>query len=114
VSSMLLAFGTCSCLASEEEGGGTNGCWFSQVLCPAGGWGWECWPCVYSIWKSGLAIYSPSWPGTHNPPTSASQVLGLQKCATMPSLKHHNLGKFMLGRFERETERRREGGRNRA
>jgi hypothetical protein len=26
VSSMLLAFGTCSCLASEEEGGGTNGC----------------------------------------------------------------------------------------
>jgi hypothetical protein len=31
-------------------------------------------------------LCSPGWPGTHDPPASASQVLQLQLCAIMPSL----------------------------
>jgi hypothetical protein len=31
-------------------------------------------------------LCSSDWPSTHVPPASASQVLGLQVCTTMPSL----------------------------
>jgi hypothetical protein len=44
------------------------------------------------------SLYSPGCPGTHfvdqaglklrNPPASASQVLGLKTCATMPGFKY--------------------------
>jgi len=44
--------------------------------------------------RQGFSLYSPGCPGTHsvdqaglelrNPPASASQVLGLKACATMP------------------------------
>jgi hypothetical protein len=30
-------------------------------------------------------LHSPGWPQTHDPPTSASQMLGLYTCTTMPS-----------------------------
>jgi hypothetical protein len=46
------------------------------------------------IFRDRVSLYSPDCPGTHsvdqavlelrNPPASASQVLGLKTCATMP------------------------------
>ena len=58
-------------------------------LCVCGG------GCFGIFWDS-VSLYSPGCPGTHsedqaglelrNLPASASQVLGLQACATMPSL----------------------------
>jgi hypothetical protein len=32
-------------------------------------------------------VYSPGWPQTRHPFASASQVLGLQACTTMPGIK---------------------------
>jgi hypothetical protein len=34
----------------------------------------------------GEGLLAPNWPWTHNPPASASQVLGLQACSAIPSL----------------------------
>jgi hypothetical protein len=49
------------------------------------------------FFQDSISLCSPGCPGTHfldqaglelrNPPASASQVLGLKACATMPSLK---------------------------
>jgi hypothetical protein len=46
------------------------------------------------VFQDRVSLYSPGCPGTHfvdqaglelrNPPASASQVLGLKACATMP------------------------------
>jgi hypothetical protein len=35
----------------------------------------------------GVSLRSPDWPGTHHPPASASQVLGLQGCSTTTDLQ---------------------------
>jgi hypothetical protein len=47
------------------------------------------------VFQDRVSLYGPGYPGTHfvdqaglklrNPPASASQVLGLKACATMPS-----------------------------
>jgi hypothetical protein len=49
------------------------------------------------VFRDRASLYNPGYPGTHfvdqaglelrNPPTSASQVLGLKECATMPGDK---------------------------
>jgi hypothetical protein len=51
---------------------------------------------IYFVFRDRVSLYSPGCPGTHfvdqtglelrNPPASASQVLGLKACATMPDL----------------------------
>jgi hypothetical protein len=33
-----------------------------------------------------VSLCDPAWPQTHNPPVSASSVLGLQMCVTMPGI----------------------------
>jgi hypothetical protein len=48
----------------------------------------------FLVFRDRVSLCSPGWPGTHsvdqaglklrNPPASASQVLGLKACATMP------------------------------
>jgi hypothetical protein len=48
------------------------------------------------VFRDRISLYSPGCPGTHfvdqaglelrNPPASASRVLGLKACATMPGL----------------------------
>jgi hypothetical protein len=50
------------------------------------------------LFRDRVSLYSPGCPGTHfvdqaglelrNPPASASWVLGLKVCATMPSPAH--------------------------
>jgi hypothetical protein len=50
--------------------------------------------CLFFVFQGRVFLYSPGFPGTHfldqaglelrNPPASASQVLGLKVCATMP------------------------------
>jgi hypothetical protein len=42
----------------------------------------------YLIWFFGdmVSLYGPGWPRTPDLPASASQVLALQACATMPDL----------------------------
>ena len=52
-------------------------------------------PFFFLVFQDRVSQYSPGCPGTHsvdqaglelrNPPASASQVLGLKACATMPS-----------------------------
>jgi hypothetical protein len=49
----------------------------------------------HSFFRDRVSLYSPGYPGTHsvdqaglelrNPPASASRVLGLKACATMPA-----------------------------
>jgi hypothetical protein len=49
---------------------------------------------IFWVFRDRVSLYSPGCPGTHsvdqaglelrNPPASASQVLGLKMCATMP------------------------------
>jgi hypothetical protein len=49
---------------------------------------------LFCFFQDRVSLYSPGCPGTHsvdqaglklrNPPASASQVLGLKACATMP------------------------------
>jgi hypothetical protein len=34
-----------------------------------------------------VSLCSPRWPQTHNPPASASCMLGLQACTTAPNLQ---------------------------
>jgi hypothetical protein len=56
----------------------------------------------FSFLRDRVSLYSPGCPGTHsvdqvglkirNPPSSASQVLGLKVCATMPSSNYFLLG----------------------
>jgi hypothetical protein len=51
---------------------------------------------IYLVFQDRVSLYSPGCPGTHfveqaglelrNPPASASRVLGLNMCATMPDL----------------------------
>jgi hypothetical protein len=49
----------------------------------------------FLLFRDRVSLYSPGCPRTHsvdqaglrNPPASASQVLGLKACATMPSLE---------------------------
>jgi hypothetical protein len=51
--------------------------------------------CCFLFFRDRVSLYSPDCPGTHsvdqadlelrNSPASASQVLGLKACATMPS-----------------------------
>jgi hypothetical protein len=59
--------------------------------------------CLFVCFPDRVSLYSPGCPGTHsvdqaglelrNPPASASQVLGLKVCATMPDCL------FVLGQY---------------
>jgi hypothetical protein len=52
--------------------------------------------CLFFVFRDKVSLYSPGCPGTHfveqaglelrNLPASASQVLGLKVCGTMPGL----------------------------
>jgi hypothetical protein len=45
----------------------------------------EFWLLLLVFETGSCLVQNPSWPWTHNSPTSASKVLELQTCATMPS-----------------------------
>jgi hypothetical protein len=52
--------------------------------------------CLFLVFRDRVSLCRPGCPGTHfvdqaglelkNPPASASQVLGLKACATMPGM----------------------------
>jgi hypothetical protein len=69
---------------------------------------------LFLIFQDRVSLYSPGCPGTHfvdqadlglrNPPASASQVLGLKACATMPGICSRSLwGTYCLHFFHRIT-----------
>jgi hypothetical protein len=53
---------------------------------------------LFFVFRDRVSLYSPGCPATHfvdqaglkirNPPASASQVLGLKACATMPGISY--------------------------
>jgi hypothetical protein len=57
--------------------------------------------CFVFVFQDRISLYSPGYPGTHfvdqaglklrNPPASASQMLGLKACATMPGLNYFSI-----------------------
>jgi hypothetical protein len=61
---------------------------------------------TFFFFRDRVSLYSPGCPGTHfvdqaglelrNPPASASQVLGLNACATTPGLKLFYIKNFSI------------------
>jgi hypothetical protein len=61
--------------------------------------------CFCFVFQDRVSLCSPGCPGTHfvdqaglelrNLPASASRVLGLKACATMPGARHENLRRFL-------------------
>jgi hypothetical protein len=53
----------------------------------------QLWPfCFYFALEAGFPSLSPAWPGAHHSPAPASQVLGLQVCATAPGSRGTSYG----------------------
>jgi hypothetical protein len=60
--------------------------------------------CLF-VFQDRVSLYSPGCPGTHfvdqvglelrNPPASASRVLGLKVCATMPGISNSYILQFI-------------------
>jgi hypothetical protein len=62
---------------------------------------------LFLVFRDRVSLYSPGCPGAHfvdqagleliNPPASASRVLGLKACTTMPGRDFFSLGKTSHG-----------------
>jgi hypothetical protein len=65
--------------------------------------------CFVLFFRDRVSLYSPGCPGTHsvdqaglelrNPPASASRVLGLKACTTMPGSYHSCEGHCLRGGY---------------